>query len=117
MTDQELLAALAEKTPDELSEQEIACLRQRLAESTELREVLFSQVQMESYLAAALGRVNFQAEDLVQRARDPGFAAELEGAHGRRPPLVVLGGGRIQETAQPGSEANSRPLTLICPVY
>lgn len=68
MTDQDLLAALAEKTPDELSEAEVDYLRRRLAESAELREALLGQVQMEAYLAAALGRVNFSTEDILKRA-------------------------------------------------
>ena len=90
MTDQELLAALAEKTPDELSEEEISYLRRRLSESSELREALLSQVQMESYLAAALGRVNFSTADIVRRAEQhspgsSGAAAIYVGI-----PLVLL---------------------------
>ncbi|MEX2026319.1 MAG: hypothetical protein WEH44_03445, partial [Pirellulaceae bacterium] len=90
MTDQDLLAALAEKTPDELSEAEIDYLRRRLAESAELREALLGQVQMEAYLAAALGRVNFSTEDILKRAdqhRRPqsGAAAVYLGI-----PLVLL---------------------------
>ena len=44
MTDQELLTLVQEKTPDELSLEEIELLRTRLADSTELREALFEQV-------------------------------------------------------------------------
>jgi outer membrane protein assembly factor BamB len=69
MTDQELLAVLAEKTPDELTEAEIDLLRRRLTESAELREALLSQVQMETYLAAALARVNFSTQDILDRVR------------------------------------------------
>ncbi|HZL91067.1 MAG TPA: PQQ-binding-like beta-propeller repeat protein [Pirellulaceae bacterium] len=69
MTDQELLAVLAEKTPDELTEAEIDLLRRRLTESAELREALLSQVQMETYLAAALARVNFSTQDILDRAQ------------------------------------------------
>jgi outer membrane protein assembly factor BamB len=69
MTDQELLAVLAEKAPDELTEAEIDLLRRRLTESAELREALLSQVQMETYLASALARVNFSTQDILERAR------------------------------------------------
>ncbi|MGH8631549.1 MAG: hypothetical protein ACREU7_12420, partial [Burkholderiales bacterium] len=69
MTDPELLALLAEKTPDELTEQQIELLRRRLTESAELREALFSQVQMEAYLATALGRINFSTQDILRRAQ------------------------------------------------
>lgn len=68
MTDQELLALVQAKTPDELSLEEIDLLRTRLAESTELREALFGQMQMEAYLAEALGRVNFTPQEIIARA-------------------------------------------------
>ncbi len=73
MTDQELLALVQAKTPDELSLEEIDLLRARLAESTELREALFGQMQMEGYLAEALGRVQFTPQEIIARAHaDPG---------------------------------------------
>ena len=68
MTDQELLALVQAKTPDELSLEEIDLLRTRLAESTELREALFGQMQMEGYLAEALGRVHFTPQEIIARA-------------------------------------------------
>src|SRR6185436_17674639 len=68
MTDQELLALVQAKTPDELSLEEIDLLRTRLAESEELREALFGQMQMEGYLAEALGRVHFTPQDILARA-------------------------------------------------
>src|SRR5688500_15936883 len=64
LTDAELLALLAEKTPDELTEQQIELLRRRLTESAEPREALLGQVQMETYLATALARVNIQPQDI-----------------------------------------------------
>ena len=69
MTDAELLALLAEKTPDELTEEQIELLRRRLTESAELREALLGQVQMETYLATALARVNIQPQDILRRAQ------------------------------------------------
>ncbi len=68
MTDQELLALVQAKNPDELSLEEIDLLRTRLAESTELREALFGQMQMEAYLAEALGRVSFTPQEIIARA-------------------------------------------------
>src|SRR5262245_7237042 len=68
MTDQELLALVQAKTPDELSFEETDLLRTRLAESEDLREALFGQMQMEGYLAEALGRVHFTPQDILARA-------------------------------------------------
>jgi hypothetical protein len=90
MTDQELLAVLAEKTPDELTEAEIDLLRRRLTESAVLREALLSQVQMETYLASALARVNFSTQDILTRAQQhqrpqSGLAAAFIGI-----PLALL---------------------------
>ena len=68
MTDQELLILVQDKTPDELSLEEIELLRSRLAESTELREALFGQMQMEGYLAEALGRVHVSPQEIMARA-------------------------------------------------
>src|SRR5688500_12706148 len=69
MTDQELIDLLAQKAPEELSPEEIDLLRARLAESAELREVLLGQLQMESYLAAALGPAAVSVDDVYRRAR------------------------------------------------
>ena len=68
MTDQELLTLVQDKTPEELSLEEINLLRSRLAESTELREALFGQMQMEAYLAEALGRVHVSPQEIMDRA-------------------------------------------------
>ncbi|MFN0018149.1 MAG: PQQ-binding-like beta-propeller repeat protein [Pirellulaceae bacterium] len=68
MTDQELLTLVQDKTPEELSLEEIDLLRARLAESSELREALFGQMQMEAYLAEALGRVHVSPQEIIARA-------------------------------------------------
>jgi hypothetical protein len=44
-------------------------LRQRLAESPELRELLLTQLQMETYLTTALGRVNLSPQQIIARAQ------------------------------------------------
>ncbi|HZN33332.1 MAG TPA: hypothetical protein VFB80_05910, partial [Pirellulaceae bacterium] len=68
MTDAELIALLEQKTPDELSLDEIDLLRRRLAESEELRQTLLGQLQMETYLAEALSRVDLSPDKIVARA-------------------------------------------------
>ncbi len=69
MTDAELIDLIQQKTPDDLTPEEIEHLRSRLAESHELRELLVSQLQMETYLMAALGRVSLTPEQIVARAQ------------------------------------------------
>jgi len=68
MTDDELLALVQTKSPDELTVEEIAQLRQRLAESEPLRTALFETLQMEAYLSAALGPVDIKPEQIIARA-------------------------------------------------
>ena len=75
MTDDELLVLVQEKTPEELTAEEIGELRRRLVESEELRTALFETLQMEAYLAAALGPVQLRPEKIVAAAdqlRDEG---------------------------------------------
>jgi outer membrane protein assembly factor BamB len=69
MTDGELVQLLEQKTPDELTLVEIDLLRQRLAESDELRELLLTQLQMETYLTTAFSRVNLSPQQIVARAQ------------------------------------------------
>ena len=68
MTDQELLELLQNKTPDELSVAEVELLAQRMRESAEWRAILSDHVEMESYLAGALGRFELSAEMIASRA-------------------------------------------------
>src|SRR5512145_2892540 len=90
MTDQELVALLGEKSPDELSEEEIDLLRRRIAESAELREALYGQLQLEAYLAAALARVNFSPGDILKRARQHQQSQSRAAAFYLGIPLAVL---------------------------
>lgn len=69
MTDSELLGLLEEKMPEELTIEEIELLRCRLAESPALREALAGQIYFESYLQAALARLNTSPEQIAARAR------------------------------------------------
>src|SRR5690349_6551309 len=68
MTDDELLALVQTKSPEELTVEETTQLRQRLRESETLRTALFETLQMEAYLAAALGPVDLKPEQIIARA-------------------------------------------------
>ncbi|MCC9609522.1 PQQ-like beta-propeller repeat protein [Blastopirellula sp. JC732] len=67
MTNEELIELVQSHTPAELKLEEIELLRQRIAESAELRRVLIDQLQMEHYLNDALGRIGFSAESLLDK--------------------------------------------------
>ena len=69
MTDRELIDLLQQKPPDELSADEIALLRARMAESREVREALSDHLRLDGYLNDALGGVQVSVERiLVARA-------------------------------------------------
>lgn len=84
MTDAKLIELVEQKTPDELTSEEIELLRSRLAESPELRELLVGQLQMETYLTAALGRINLTPQQIVARV-------QKEPETGSAGVLIVLG--------------------------
>jgi outer membrane protein assembly factor BamB len=69
MSDQELIDLLMQKAPEDLSFDELTALKARLLESPRLREVLFDQLQMETYLTAALSRVEITPEQILARAK------------------------------------------------
>src|SRR5580698_1852424 len=68
MTDEQWLDLIETKSPEELTLAEIEQLRQRLTESPMLRAALSVRIEMEQYLAAALGRVNVSVDDIMNRA-------------------------------------------------
>ncbi len=68
MTDEQLLDLIETKTPEELTLAEIDQLRQRLSESPMLRAAMSVRIEMEQYLAAALGRVNVSVDEIMNRA-------------------------------------------------
>jgi len=70
LSDEELIRLLEQKTPEELTLQELDYLKQRLADSAPLREALLGQLQMESYLAAALGRIQLSPQAIVAKAEE-----------------------------------------------
>lgn len=68
MTDAELIALLQQKTPRELTPQEIALLRERWPQSAELRQALLEHLQLETELTAGLSTVSLSVEVLLERA-------------------------------------------------
>lgn len=68
MTDAELIALLQQKTPRELTPQEIALLRERWPQSAELRQALLEHLQLETELTAGLSTVSLSVEALLARA-------------------------------------------------
>ncbi|UUO05429.1 PQQ-like beta-propeller repeat protein [Blastopirellula sp. J2-11] len=84
MTNEELIELVQSHTPAELKLEEIELLRQRIAESAELRRVLIDQLQMEHYLTDALGRLGFSAETLL---------AKFDRAQRRRRTITAIWGG------------------------
>jgi|GEM_PF-1206076 len=68
LSDEELIRLLEQKTPEELTLQELDYLKQRLADSAPLREALLGHLQMEGYLAAALGRIQLSPQLIVAKA-------------------------------------------------
>jgi outer membrane protein assembly factor BamB len=68
MTDEQLIELIETKPPEDLSAFEIDQLRRRLAESPLLRAALSTRLEMEQYLAAALGRVDVSVDDILARA-------------------------------------------------
>ncbi|EAQ77851.1 PQQ-binding-like beta-propeller repeat protein [Blastopirellula marina] len=84
MTNEELIELVQSHTPAELKLEEIELLRQRIAESAELRRVLIDQLQMEHYLTDALGRLGFSAETLL---------AKFDRDQRRRRTYTAIGGG------------------------
>lgn len=68
MTDAELIQLVQEKSPDELTPDEIGHLRRRLADSAELREVIFGQLHLEETLSQALGGVQVSVDQILATA-------------------------------------------------
>jgi len=98
MTGQELIELVQSKTPDELTLEEIEQLHASLAESPELQQVLFDQLQMEQYLADVLGRIDVSVDEIMKRAGRfaPHRRQRLLGAFGWLAVCLVfalLGGG------------------------
>ncbi len=70
MNDDELLQLLAEKSPRELTDEEIAVLRERAKVSPEIRAALSDLVMFETGLSAVLGAESLSVERLLGRAEE-----------------------------------------------
>ncbi|MDX1970569.1 MAG: PQQ-binding-like beta-propeller repeat protein [Planctomycetaceae bacterium] len=70
MTDEDLIRLLSEKSPRDLTIEEIAQLRLRVRQSSPVRQALERAVQFEGELSAALGTVNLSVESLLARAEE-----------------------------------------------
>ena len=66
--DQVLIQLVQEKTPDELTADEVTRLQRALRSSPALRTVLLEQLQFETYLNAALGRYEVSVEQILASA-------------------------------------------------
>ncbi len=69
MTDKELVAILESKLPQELSVEEIETIRRRLPKSPELRAALAEQLELNESLAATIGPIDLQADEIAASAR------------------------------------------------
>ena len=109
MTDAELIALLEQKTPEELTLEEIELLRRRLAESDELRQTLLGQLQMETYLTEALSRIDLSPDKIVARAsqqQPSSSGSTLLDRAADRPAAGGAGHGRAGETLRRGRRAD-----------
>jgi outer membrane protein assembly factor BamB len=66
MTDEELLQLVDNKSPGELSLDEIQTLRTRLAESAELRTAFSSRLRLQTFLAEVLARIDLAPDDVLR---------------------------------------------------
>lgn len=125
MTDDELRALIQEKPPADLTPEEVAALRAAIRRSPRLLREVADRIQIEAYLAQALGRPQVSVERVLAR-----LAARRERAIGQwtRYGLVVcgvvavlLGGliasrgwrGRVQPREVARQEAPEPPVVVI----
>jgi hypothetical protein len=66
MNDEQLIALVHEKLPEELTLDEVGMLRDRLQQSAELRQILIHQLHREEYLTAALGRIDASLDSILE---------------------------------------------------
>jgi outer membrane protein assembly factor BamB len=68
MTDSELLQLIEESSPEELTDEQVTLLRQRLLESAELRRAMREQLRFEQWLGDGLGQVQVSGTLILQAA-------------------------------------------------
>ncbi len=74
--DRKLIELLQQKTPEELSFEELDLLRSRLSESAELRQALSEYLQTESYLTQVLGNFTVSPDAIIHKAQSQQRASE-----------------------------------------
>lgn len=68
MSDEQLIQLLREKPPEEFSSDDIALVRRRLPHSSELRQAVADQLELDQTLYHTLGGVRLSVDELVRRA-------------------------------------------------
>ena len=121
MTDAELIELVQTRTPAELTETEIAALRERLPASAELRQALAEHLEMERYLADHLAKVAISPDQVLARA-NLGGAAALARRRVRRWVALVLTlgiavvGAAVWHFSRTEGETNSNgPVVVVAP--
>ncbi|MCH8922208.1 MAG: hypothetical protein IIA67_03535, partial [Planctomycetes bacterium] len=107
MTDQELIELVREKAAEDLTIEEIRELHGRLGESAELREALSERLEIEQYLADALGRANVPIDQIVQLTgqiedKPPGATMSIWGGLACLLVGVLMAGGLLALIVRPG---------------
>ncbi len=69
MTDKELIALIETKLPQELSLEEIGRVRERLRESSAVRQALAGRLQLDQYLCATVGHIELSADAIFAAGR------------------------------------------------
>lgn len=90
MLEQDLLRVVRDRTPEELSPEEIRALRTWLPKSPAIRSALGGFMQSQSYLAAALERLPREERAARPQRSGPGFGAACVGAVGTLACLAML---------------------------
>jgi outer membrane protein assembly factor BamB len=107
MTDQELIELVREKAAEDLTIKEIREMHARLGESAALREAFGERLEIEQYLADALGRINVPIDEIIQLTgqiedQPPGASMSIWGGLACLLIGVLLAGGLIAVVVRPG---------------
>jgi hypothetical protein len=115
MTNEQLIALVEQTSPDELTPAQVGQLRQRLRESPELQAGLRRRVDLETYLAEALGRPNVDGDEMANARRSTPVSRAADFATSTLGVIVLLlvlgvvaGGGGHSVVATISRRANGR---------
>ena len=90
LTDQELIALVREKSPAELTPEQLAALRVRLRESPAIRDAVADAVAFEELLVESMSQVDFSAGDVLARQKEQAQPPASVGANWSL--FLLLGG-------------------------